>query len=95
MCRSLASATFEAGSVLREIGDFAFGLSGLKTVAIPASVGVIGKSAFLWCRSLASVIFEVGSALRVVGSWAFEDCPCAGSLKFPAAFGAAREEDEK
>jgi hypothetical protein len=63
--------TFESGSALEEIGEGAFALSGLSSAAIPASVGVIGKSTFSCCRSLTSVTFESGSVLREIGEEAF------------------------
>jgi hypothetical protein len=44
--KSLEIVTLELESVLREIGEEAFWGTQLKSIVIPASVGVIGKSAF-------------------------------------------------
>jgi hypothetical protein len=70
-CQLLETVIFESGSVLREIGEYAFGGSGLMSIVIPASVRVIGRIAFKWCTSLESVTFESGSELRNIGEDAF------------------------
>jgi hypothetical protein len=70
-CQLLETVAFEAGSALREIGEYAFQWSGLKSIVIPASVGVIRNSAFQGCQSLDSVTFEAGSGLREIGERAF------------------------
>jgi hypothetical protein len=92
---SLETGAFEAGSAVREISEYALAQSGLKSIAIPASVGVIGEAAFRGCESLASVTFEVESNMRTVGSRGFEGCPCAGCLGFPGQLAAAREKGRK
>jgi hypothetical protein len=42
-----------------------------RSVIIPSSVVVLGKSCFAWCKSLESVIFESGSRLERIESYAF------------------------
>jgi hypothetical protein len=70
-CQSLEAVTLEAGSMLREIGEYAFQEGGLKRIVIPPPLEVISKSAFQCFNSLASVTFEAGSALREIGESAF------------------------
>ena len=57
MCTYLKSITFENGSVVESIGDYAFyGCDyELTSIAIPASVSSIGEGAFANCSSLQSV----------------------------------------
>jgi hypothetical protein len=78
--------TFEIGSALREIGEVAFWLSGLKSIVIPASVGVIDKEAFYCCSSLTSVTFKADSALREIGESAFAESGLT-SIVIPASVG--------
>ncbi len=69
-CRSLRSVTFESGSQLASIGDYAFQYTGLTSIIIPASVTSIDNRAFTGCESLSSVIFESGSQLASIGIYA-------------------------
>jgi hypothetical protein len=56
--------TFESGSRLERIQEWAFYHSGLKSILIPSSVVVLGKWSFSGCKSLESVAFESGSRLE-------------------------------
>jgi hypothetical protein len=69
--------TFESGSRLERIEESAFQSSGLKSIVIPSSAVVLGKSSFRDCRSLESVTFESGSRLERIEESAF----CGSGLK--------------
>jgi hypothetical protein len=62
---------FESGSRLERIGDCAFYESVLKSIVIPSSVVVVGKSSFSCRGSLESVAFESGSRLERIEEAAF------------------------
>jgi hypothetical protein len=64
--------TFESGSRLERIEEQAFCESGLKSIWIPSSVVVLGKSSFRDCKSLESVTFESGSRLERIEESAFQ-----------------------
>lgn len=64
---------------LTEIGDAAFAMSGLESIAIPWSVEKIGKSCFYGCTELTSLEFSV--RLKEVGDGAFSYCTALSSLK--------------
>ena len=68
---SLTSVTFEAGSTLTTIGNYAFRLSGLTSIEIPNSVTSIGDNAFQNAESLTTFTFETGSTLTTIGVSAF------------------------
>jgi hypothetical protein len=70
-CKSLQSVTFESGSRLERIGDFAFSGTELRSIEIPSCVVVLGKWSFSQCKSLESVTFENGSRLDRIGESAF------------------------
>jgi hypothetical protein len=78
--------TFEAGSVLWEIEEFAFGKSGLKSIAIPTAVEVGGKNAFFYCIWLESVTFEASSVLEEIEEYAFAESGLK-SIVIPASVG--------
>jgi hypothetical protein len=63
--------TFESGSRLERIEEFALSRSGLKSILIPSSVIVLGKHSFYECKSLESVTFESGSRLERIEEYAF------------------------
>jgi hypothetical protein len=63
--------TFESGSRLERIEESAFYGSGLKSVEIPSSVGVLGKKNFYQCKSLESATFESGSRLERIEELVF------------------------
>jgi hypothetical protein len=70
-CGSLASITFQSGSLLSALAWEAFSRSGLTSIHLPASVTVIGRSCFSYCRSLVSITFESGSQLSELANEAF------------------------
>jgi hypothetical protein len=63
--------TFESGSRLERIEEYAFCGSGLQSILIPSSVVVLCKESFSYCGSLASVSFESGSRLERIEESAF------------------------
>jgi hypothetical protein len=64
--------TFESGSRLERIEEYAFHGSGLKSIDIPSSVVVLGKQSFSRCNALESVTFESGSRLERINKSMFE-----------------------
>jgi hypothetical protein len=63
---------FESDSKLKEIGDFAFHNSGIKTIRIPNNVENIGKQCFECCYGLFEITFE---GCPSIGMKAFVGCP--------------------
>ena len=83
---SLASVTFQAGSVLTSIADRAFfGASSLTSITIPATVTSIGDFAFYNATALTSVTFEAGSNLETIGNHAFRATTSLASIIIPAS----------
>ena len=83
---SLASVTFQAGSVLTSIADQAFyGASSLTSITIPATVTSIGDFAFYNATALTSVTFEAGSNLETIGNHAFRATTSLASIIIPAS----------
>jgi hypothetical protein len=66
---------------ITEIGDEAFGHSGLTDITIPKSVKKIGTSAFASAYSLRSIAFENG--IEVIGDSAFTGCSSLIRISFP------------
>ena len=63
---------FFEGKTVVAVADNAFrGNSQIVSIKLPATVTVIGKSAFAWCRSLETVI---GGGLLEIGAKAFVGC---------------------
>lgn len=81
----------EVNGVMRDvvaIGDSAFAKTGgahsITAVTIPASVTVIGASAFSNCRDLTTVTFAAGSTLATIGDDAFNSCGILSAIEIPA-----------
>lgn len=95
--KSLDSVTFSEESSLKTINEYAFaGFRGvdefddwqeisnkLTSIAIPASVEVIGESAFEFNTELASVTFANNSSLTTLGSSAFMHCVVLDNIVLP------------
>jgi hypothetical protein len=82
---SLLTITFESGTKLTRLGDFAFcKCSSLKSLCVPASVTVVGSSCFQDCRCLVQLTFESGSHLTEIGPCAFQECFSLKSICIPA-----------
>jgi hypothetical protein len=62
---------FERGSALEGIAESVFYGSALRSIMIPSSIIVLGKSSFGECRSLEYVIFENGSRVERIERLAF------------------------
>jgi hypothetical protein len=65
------AAVFAKGSRLREIGERAFFCASLKSLCVPASVGILGDRCCEHCSDLATVTFEEISNLKKIGERAF------------------------
>jgi hypothetical protein len=87
-CKSLELVTFESGSRLERIGEYAFRASGLTSILIPSSVIVLGKESFSECKSLELVTFESGSQLGHIDPTVFKGSRvsfCSVSQEFTEA----------
>ena len=70
---TLQKVTFEDGSQLTSIGNYAFyDCSSLTSITIPSGVTSIGSSAFSGCSSLTSI--TIPSGVTSIGSYAFSCC---------------------
>ncbi len=89
-CINLSTATIPIGiEQLTEIGNNAFkGCSSLTSFQIPASVSVLGVSAFEGCTALETVEFDTGSLLTVIPNRAFNLCSNLTEICIP--FGVTR-----
>ena len=67
----LSAITFAGSSSLRTISDYAFYGTSISTIQIPASVTLIGKSAFADLGNLKSVTFTASDAVLTIDSDAF------------------------
>ena len=68
---ALAELTFESGSELDTIGDYAFSGTSITSVDIPASVTSIGEGAFFGIGALTTITFAEGSMLTSLATDAF------------------------
>lgn len=80
-CESLETVSLP--STLTEIGGYAFGGSGLKSIVIPNSVTFIGGAAFVGCESLTSI--DLGNGLQIIEGSAFIECPSLKEITLPAS----------
>jgi hypothetical protein len=77
---NLTSVSFESGSQLSTIGDYAFSSSGLSSITLPASLSTIGASAFQY-TGLTSI--TIPDSVTSIGDSAFEGCTSLGSFTLP------------
>ena len=81
---SLAKVTFEEGSQLKTIGDYAFSsCKQLTTIEIPANVTKITYGAFKDCTSLDTVTFA-GNKVTYFGSAIFYGCTSLKNIDIPS-----------
>jgi hypothetical protein len=73
----MCEVIFEKESRLKIIEDRAFLSSGLRRIAIPKNVEIIGSSSFFGCKELTEVVFEENKCLREIGAHAFNSCGIA------------------
>ena len=79
-CSSLETVTFEEGSVLEQIGNFAFAsCSKLESISLPASVKQIGHSSF---RTSGLKSIELPASLTTVGDNTFYGCKSLKTVTF-------------
>lgn len=72
-CQSLKSVTFENGSRIKEIGDYAFDhCSVMEKFDIPNSVARLGAYAFSYCYALTKIV--IPNAATVYGNNLFQYC---------------------
>jgi hypothetical protein len=83
---TIADVTFRPESKLSliEVQAFSF-CDGIKMIAIPASVTVLGKSCFDSCESLEAVSFCAGSKLEPIPEAAFALCSALTSIIRPSS----------
>jgi hypothetical protein len=62
---------FESGCNLKEIGNWAFRGSHLRSIRIPVNVEKIGEYCFYQCGSFDEIVFESGCNLKEIGNQAF------------------------
>ena len=80
-CDNLESVTFEEGSKLTAIGNYAFGnCSNLVSITIPDSVTSIGEEAFYYCDNLKSI--TIPDSVISIGEKAFYYCTKLESVTF-------------
>lgn len=78
----IKSVTFEEDSVCEQIGASAFTNTDIEAVNLPASLKIIGSSAFSGCKKMTSVTLPEG--LETIESHAFLSTPIT-SLNIPAS----------
>ena len=88
---AVSSHTFtdDTGIVVYEgtvtgLGTRALNDTKLTAISIPASVEIIGRSAFYGCEELATLTFAEGSKLTTIEGAAFWDCKKLTSIDLPA-----------
>lgn len=80
---NIVSVSFEAGSMLTEIGDSAFsGATSLSSIVIPASVRTIGEFCFNECTSLTAISIPEG--VTALDSGTFQKCTSLNSVTLPS-----------
>jgi hypothetical protein len=91
-CYYLVAVAFEGDPHVREIGPFAFSSSGgPRSIAVPSSVGLLGRDCFQLCTRLESVIFECPVKVVAIPAGAFWGCQSLRRLLIPASVRAIDE----
>lgn len=67
-------------SSVKEIGSFAFCMTGIENAVIPYGVRAIGNGAFDSCEMLSSIVIPI--TVEKIGYWAFDGCIRLASLKY-------------
>jgi hypothetical protein len=85
-CSSMASVSFQPGSMLETIGSRAFfQCAGLETLRITGTVRSIGAYALAGCKRLPFLDMQTIDSIRSIGPHAFEDCQSLKNLYIPHA----------
>ncbi|MCH5163875.1 MAG: leucine-rich repeat protein [Clostridiales bacterium] len=80
----LKTVTFEKGSKLTKLGDFAFqGCTALESINLPEGITAIGEQTFYRCSLLADI--SLPSSVTYFGPWAFRGCSALKSFNIPSA----------
>ncbi len=82
-----AITTLTIGSNVTRFPDYAFRNANTITTAlnIPASVTMIGDSAFYYCYGIPSLSFAESAQLDTIGKGAFYNCRFSGAINIPAS----------
>ncbi len=67
-------------SSVKEIGDFAFSMTGIAEITIPYGVRSVGNGAFEECEGLSAVVIPI--TVEKIGYWAFDLCPSLATVKY-------------
>lgn len=79
-CASLATVTFENGSLLESIGDAAFyGCTALGQIALPDGAKTMGSSVFYGCTALTTVTMP---SVESLGAYTFVGCTALTTVNF-------------
>ena len=78
-CDALETLTIPVG--VKEIGNFAFRFSGLKSIVLPDSVTTVGNGIFNYCESLKSAVLS--SKMAAVPEGIFYNCKSLASVTIP------------
>lgn len=81
---ALRTVSFEMGSALTVLGDYAFkGCTSLTGFTLPKGVARIGTGAFYGCRSLTAFLLTKGSVCTAIGAEAFRGCAALVEFSIP------------
>jgi hypothetical protein len=94
-CANLERVEFADGSLLSEIGDYAFaGCTSLALLRLPGSIRRVGKGAFLGCANLSRIEFggeaALPAAIAELSADAFANCPRLTEVAFAGGSMLAR-----
>lgn len=79
----IQTITFEAGSKLTKIGDYAFSnCDNIVSIELPSMLKEIGIQAFYSCDALETVTFADDATITTIGIEAFYDCDSLTSFEF-------------